>query len=385
MRRRFRRGRGDTGMAVVIAAILTTVIMLFVAFAIDGGTAYVAHRSTQNAADSGAMAGARALEQLKFFPVCSTFVPRPCTTFTTTSALRDEILREARNSGADTSAGGVTCYLLENDGTQSSIDLCASNNGPGPITLNASSGVEVHARQTNDTYFAGVAGMSQTEANSVAKAFVSNFAGGTGSPFITCGIQETMPANTANPLEWAYDLARPNGSGGYTVNQAMVGRYFQIQGSDNPTCGAASNTFKGLGDGLEIGSVPTYTGIVGGNRFESHADLSIAGLAACPQGNSQLELNGCGMLIPVADRADGSGTTTRMHVVTWLAWQVWGSGNSYSFGDSHVPVGTTCGNPIAPGGDMKYCGRLLGAVSVTGGSTSGPGTAGQPHVLKLSA
>ncbi|MGZ4727532.1 MAG: hypothetical protein ACXWB2_07420, partial [Acidimicrobiales bacterium] len=78
--------------------------------------------------------------------------------------------------------------------------------------------------------------------------------------------------------------------------------------------------------------------------------------------------------------------STTMHVVTWLAWQVWGSGNSYAFaGSPSDPVGTSCGNPISPGGSMKYCGRLLGTASITGGGGSGPGIAGQPHVLRLAA
>jgi hypothetical protein len=383
-RLRFRRRAGDdAGMTAVVVALLLSVVLMFAAFALDGGTAYVAHRSSQNASDSGAMAGARVLEQLKFFRSCTT-TPAPCTQFGDLSDLRTEIQREARASGADATGAGVSCWLLDQNRNRLGPELCQSGAIPDGV-LDLASGVEVRGRQTNRTYFAGVAGVKETEANTVAKAFVYNFAGGTAAPFITCGIRDTMPPGLADPYEWSFDLLTANGSAGYKIQPAAVGKHYEIQDSDTPTCGGDSGTFKGLGDSSQkIAVVPGTYNITPGNANNNNAEISVAGVKACPPGENQI-YNGCGMLIPVADRAAGSGQSMEVHLVTWLAWQVWGSGSSYTFsGTSSDPVGTSCKKPISYRNfNGKYCGKLLGAVSVTGGAVSGPGTAGQPHVLKL--
>jgi Flp pilus assembly protein TadG len=375
-----RRVRADRGLTLVLVALLTVVILMMAALAIDGGVAYQTHRQSQNAADSGAMAGARALEKVKFFPICSALVPAPCTTFTTNAAIRDEILREAQQTGADTAAAGVQCYLLDANKVRVGPEFCASNIDPTSTSVALAFGVEVRAVRTRATYFAKVAGYGTTAASGTAKAFVFNFVGGTGSPFVTCGVS----GGVIDP-SYSYNLVAPNGFGGYSLVSGAVGAYYQIQGSQNPTCGAASNTFKGKSDGNIIPALPYDVGITTGNGFSNQIQVTVAGLKPCAAGATVFD--GCGMLIPIADRAvpGTTGTATKMHVVTWLAFQVWGSGNSYSFaGSNSDPIGTSCGNPITPGGSMKYCGKLLGTASVTGGKGSGIGTVGLPHILYLS-
>ena len=377
-----RRRHGDEGITIVFVALAMVAVLFIAALVIDGGVAYVSHRHSQNEADSGTMAGVRVLEQLKFYPVCSITVPAPCTNFTSTSQIRPVIMQVAQKSGADTTAGAVTCYLLDANKNRVGLEFCDSGVNPTAADLAAASGVEVKARQTKNTFFAGTAGFDSTPASSAAKAFISNFVGGTGSPFIVCGVLGAH-ASDAQPLAWAYNLVTPNSGGGYSLVPGAAGQYYQIQGSQNPTCGADSNTFKGKGDGKKLDALPIDTGITTGNGFQNNIQLSVAGLIPCKAGDTVF--NGCGMLIPIADSASGSGNGTKMHVVTWLAWQVWGSGNSYTFvGSSFDPLGSSCGNPISPGGAMKYCGKLLGMASVTGGTGGGPGTLGQLHVLRLS-
>jgi hypothetical protein len=387
MRLRFRRRAGDdAGMTAVVVALLLSVVLMFAAFALDGGTAYVAHRSSQNASDSGAMAGARALEQLKFFGSCSAVPkPVPCTSFTTLADLRTEIQREARASGADATDPGVSCWLLDENRNRLGPELCQSGATPDGIP-NLASGVEVRGRQTNRTYFAGVAGVKETEANTVAKAFIYNFAGGTAAPFITCGVRATKLSTFTDPdpNAWSFDLLAPS-AGGYTIQPGAVGKYYELQDSDTPGCGADSATFKGLGDSTQkIAVVPGNYNITPGNANSNNAEITVAGIQACPPGTNQI-YSGCGMLIPVADNAAGSGQSIDVHLVSWLAWQVWGSGNSYQFsGNNSDPLGTSCKNPISYRNfNGKYCGKLLGAVSVTGGAGNGAATRGQPHVLKL--
>jgi hypothetical protein len=375
-----RRSRlwGDEGITAVIVALFMTLILLFAALAIDGGVAYVARREAQNAADAGAMAGVRALELVKFRSGCSASTPELCDT----DRLRTEIMRQARNTGADHTPGGVRCYLLDGNQNRLGDEFCASGSGPSPGFVLAASGVEVRARQTNRTYFASLADVSETQANTLAKAFIFNFAGGTASPFVVCGTRDAMPADYPSPMEWAYDLVASDGAGGYLVKPGVIGKHYQIQGASNPICGAGSKDFKGIGSDQVLMGMPTDAPITGGNANVANVEVAVAGIKACPPGASTFD--GCGMLLPIASH---STSKTTMWVVTWMAWQVWGSGSSYTFpGSKSDPVGASCQNPIAPGGGgTKYCAKLLGAVALTGGVGSGPGTAGQPHVLKLVA
>jgi Flp pilus assembly protein TadG len=54
-------GKDQSGISVILVAMLLTVLVGFVAFAIDIGYTYVARNQVQNAADAGALAGARFL------------------------------------------------------------------------------------------------------------------------------------------------------------------------------------------------------------------------------------------------------------------------------------------------------------------------------------
>jgi Flp pilus assembly protein TadG len=52
--------RQETGAVLVQVALMMVVLLLFVGLAVDGGNAYFERRHMQNAADAGALAGARA-------------------------------------------------------------------------------------------------------------------------------------------------------------------------------------------------------------------------------------------------------------------------------------------------------------------------------------
>jgi hypothetical protein len=384
-----RARRDDAGFALVTVAILFTVILVCAALAIDGGSAYQSHRQSQNASDAGAMAGANAINQLNFFPVCSPTQPPPCSGFTNPSAVRTETVREAHDNGADTSPGGVTCWLTDANDDRFGNELCDSGQDPTAGQVAAASGVEVHTRVTRPTIFAGVFGTRSTAANTMAKASVGNFGGGTGSPFIVCGVR---PGSGGTLSSW-YNLLTPDGAGGYKfttnpdpTNSGPVGLYYQIQGAQNPDCGNGSGAFKGKGDGKPIPSLPATVGITAGNGFENQIRIAVAGITPCPAGATTFD--GCGMLIPIADASGGTGSNTTMHIVAWLAFMVWGDGTGrYPFiGSNQDPLGASCLNPItAGGGSMKYCGKLLGAATATGGNSSGPGTAGQIHIVRLVA
>ncbi len=58
---KFAFGRQETGAVLVQTALMLTVLLLFVGLAVDVGQLYAERRHMQNAADAGALAGARAI------------------------------------------------------------------------------------------------------------------------------------------------------------------------------------------------------------------------------------------------------------------------------------------------------------------------------------
>jgi hypothetical protein len=379
------RADDDAGVTVVLVALLLTVLLMFVAFAIDGGQGYTSHRESQNASDSGAMTGVKVLKQLKFLPPCVSGVTVDCTLYTAAS-LVPEIKTTAVATGAD-AAAGVECWLLDGNSppNRTTAELCRANITPTTATITASSGVEVRATETRATTFAGVAGVKQMQAATTAKAQALKFVGGTGSPFVTCGIRATRPATASGSLlDWSYDLLAPNANGSYSVVPGAAGKFYSLQGAQNPGCGTDSNTFKGKSDGNTIADLPASVGITQGNGFENRVQLSVAGIKPCPPGANTFD--GCGMLIPIADGGVGSGAGTLMNVVAWVAFQVWSGGSGSPFSGSPAdPVGASCGNPFILGNQMKYCGKFLGAATVTGGTGRGAAEVGQPAVVKIVA
>jgi hypothetical protein len=127
----------ERGQILVQVAIMVTVLFAFVALALDGGQIYAGRRRMQNAADAGALAGARA--------ICFD------------GASEDE----ARGVAED--------YAINrNDADTATVGL------PGDYT------VVVTAEQTLDTFFAGVIGINeaQVRAEAAAKCGGSVSAGG---------------------------------------------------------------------------------------------------------------------------------------------------------------------------------------------------------------
>ncbi|MBI2705979.1 MAG: hypothetical protein HYX32_11925 [Actinobacteria bacterium] len=440
-----RRGRlmGDDGVTIIWMALLLVVLLIFAALAIDGGQAYQSGRQSQNAADSGAMAAVRILDGILFDQK---------TNYTSIASQAKTI---GRASGADNSTGGVRCWIIsfpDSSGNTTRIspgsdtdglDMCSTTYGSTSVQSwvnNANppaGGVEVRSKATRKTYFAGAAGYAQTAATRPAKAFSYSFGGGTGSPFVVCGVRQ----NASQGNDFSYDLLDKQdlhvwgtrqtdnknalkfiSSDGVPASWVGKYKYYTIQDAQVPSCGLDSSTFKGKGDGKSIGTMPYYTGITTGNGFENTISLAVAGITPCQPGDT--EFRGCAMLIPIADFGGGTGSSSYdstgavlkctgksqtgvcdpgytnssyEHVVAWTAWMVYGDGSgSFNYGqftdDKGVnlgangnPVGKSCDNPIKQqgGGKPQYCGRLLGSVIVSGGNRGGPPGAGQPRIIGL--
>lgn len=386
-----RRCEGDDGMVSVFVALTFTVILMFTALVIDGGIGYQSHRQSQNAADAGAMAGARVLDQLRFLPNCSSTVPAPsrCTNFTSAANIKQQTVQQAINSGAD--ATGISCWFIRTDLTVGG-EFCNAVSLPTNDTLDQYSGVKVSARITKTTNFAKSVGSSNTTATSTASAFLYNFGGGTGSPFIVCGTLNYWDSGSQEA--WGYPILKStlNGDGlTYTYNgpvPAMINNYFLLQGSQTPDCGNTDSAFKGKGGVAPVGAIPTWAAANTGNGQSAMIQVDVAGIKPCPPDLDTQAVDGCGMVLPIAEKFQPVGNGGEYHIVTWLAFQVWGSGTgNYNFNPLSIPpntLGTSCKNPWGPNTQsMKYCGRLLGSVTITGGLVAGPATSGSSHVIRI--
>lgn len=433
-----RRLLGDQGITLIWVALLLVVILMFAALALDGGQAYQSGRQSQNAADSGAMAAARVLDGILF----------DAKTNYTSIASQAKTIGKA--SGADSTSGGVRCWIIsfpDANGNTTRISLGSDTDGLDmcsttypSTTIQAwvadprTGGVEVRTKATRKTYFAGAAGSPQTAATRPAKAFSYAFGGGTGSPFVVCGVSGSFSTD-------AYSILDPTdyhllGSRATDTTNALVftsgskkgqHKYYTLQDPSVPNCGLESSTFKGKSDGKVMGNLPTWEGVDTGNGYVATIQLAVSGIKPCAPG--QTNYDGCAMLIPIADYGGGTGASkygagggvlkcdqsktppacdagygSYVHVVGWTAWMVYGDGGggasiygTYGNDDKGVPIndnrnpkvdGMSCANPIKAsngGGSPQYCGYLLGSAIVTGGNRGGPGVAGQPRIIGLGA
>ena len=233
-RRRFEAG-ADDGITIVLVALLAVVLLLVAALAIDGGTAYANRRQMQNAADAAAMAGTRAVDELRFGGE------------TDGGTIWDAVDDSRSANSADT----MTCRLLRVDGTphQPATDVCAdratmasrwnSLSAAGQVVA----GVEAEMAGVKETFFSQVGGVDETSARASAAATIQPYVGGGAAPFIICGY---LPRDIE-----AYDMLRPDG----TFKPSAFTRYgpggtdspFTLQGGGQaqnqgvPGCGLGSS------------------------------------------------------------------------------------------------------------------------------------------------
>jgi hypothetical protein len=372
------RCRDERGFAAVWVALLLVVIMMFAALAIDGGQAYQSRRQSQNASDAGAMAGLRALTELKYDGV------------TDTTTLAQQVLTQARATGADPSTGGVRCYVIAFNRTRLSGDLCGTGTPLtfAPELVATAWGVEVETRQTKDTNFARVVGMNSTAASTTAKALIQAYIGNNGSPFVVCGSKADYP----NPGE-AYDiLAKDTNTNPatYSVKPEAINKYYQIQGSQVPICGSSSASFKGLSGDTSV-VLWTWNETTPGNGNSGDVSDTVLGITPCsPQDIISGTFEGCGLSIPITREMRANGTLTDSFPVIWTVWQVWGDGTAgYRFNTIGTGTfGEGCNRPFDDGlgtSGMKYCGKLLGPMVLSGGAgdPNAPPPAGSSIVLNL--
>src|SRR5438067_1266981 len=189
-----RARRDEQGFSIVLVALLMVAMLIIAAIALDGGQAYADHRQMQNAADAAALAGARALEGVRFRGSLTTDV-------------NAQALAQATNNGASSSASHYSCAVI--DKSQNTIAACTdTSTWSDPVTIRRAVGVSVHAGKIRTSAFGGVIGAHSLSVDGAAAASIQPLTGGD-SPFMVCG--NGAFNDTEDPPLLAPDPTQPTG------------------------------------------------------------------------------------------------------------------------------------------------------------------------------
>ena len=326
----------ERGVTLITVALSMTALLGVASLSIDGGRMFSARRQAQNAADSAASAGAEALFAYQY--AAATNASKDPAGIN--QAVADKLLQNSMTA--------TSCSLVDASGTATAP--CA---GASDADLVAASGVSAGATLSQATSLAGVIGINRFSATAKATAEVQPLVS-VNAPFIVCGASDN-----------GWHILNNDG----TLNVANAEKLGQIavQGSNTvPTCGADSASFKGKAADGPPASIGGLEGVTVGNGFKSGIATTVAGLSPCPDLNTgTIPAAGCGMIIPVASAAEGTGSSTKMFIANFAIFNV-------------VP---------GPNGTGKYLGTFVAPASL---AESGPGafgvhcaTGSQVCVIKL--
>lgn len=142
--------RGERGQVLVIAALMMTALMGFLALVIDVGNAYAQRRLMQNAADAAAVAGARVLATNVGSGVSDAAVLGAINTYLTSNGSASSVSSAGPSRAWYVDIAGNTVRTVGGGG----VPAVAAGGMPNIV------GVRVEAGRQFPTYFAGVIGFA---------------------------------------------------------------------------------------------------------------------------------------------------------------------------------------------------------------------------------
>jgi Flp pilus assembly protein TadG len=311
--------RDEHGFTIVIVALTMTMMVTITAIVIDLGNTYATHRQVQNAVDAAAMAATRQLAK---------------------GATGATILSTAQTvvgaNGADSSS--VVCRIIANTLTPTPFPFLTTDGAPltcanytNRTNYPTADGVWVSASKTNNTFFGSIVNAPTLSTTAVAAATAQPLRVLDSLPlFAACGDDQQLDQNSGPPMVAAPPLlldasgtppdpiTNPNPATLH-INSAAIYSSSADGGKGGPaylihapsgvdTCGASSSADKGLilipisVSGATPGSFNNQagTGVVAGPTRSSVANQPGCNLSASV---------GCVMVLPICDRAQGSGSS----------------------------------------------------------------------------
>lgn len=274
--------RNERGAALMMIALSMTSVLAVTGVVIDGSRAFAERRQMQNAADSAALAGARALDRV---------------TAGAEVGIWNAVVGSATANGAD--AASITCRLV----TELLADLgtCpTANTGTAVAIRNAASGVRVGVAATKTTSFIRVVGVDTFRAGASATGQIQALASGR-SPFALCAVGSSDPRSLGDGQTLAKTILLPDN----TINPLAVdptpsnwnddsARTVDLQSPQPARCGQGTE-FKGLSEDLQPVPVPGEADLYNGTHGINVGSSVIAGNRACRGTLTQ----GCIILVPL--------------------------------------------------------------------------------------
>ncbi|HEY7029708.1 MAG TPA: pilus assembly protein TadG-related protein [Thermomicrobiales bacterium] len=320
------------GQVIIMFALFATAMFGVLGLAIDLGMSFAERRTMQNAADLGAIAGARQVARY--------------TTSSPTSALTD-VQAIVDGNRMDNPPSLDSCQYVDDYG--SSVGDCS-------VSVPATAvGVTVTVSETHPTYFIRVipGAPANVTTSATARAQVERlYRAGMDGPFIVCGYSTKLSSGGTMNL-----LTDDN-----TVNPDAIGKTFQVHGPQIGDCGIASSSFKGLADqnsnnGKELGEY--WYGDTGTKAGPTR--FKVQGIEGCAEGTA--EPYNCVLFLPVASNsahghpAVKSGSQRKFWIVKVLAFRIASCG-------ANCHEGTLLDDYLSFGGAVTGWSRDSGAVAV---------------------
>ncbi len=221
------------GQVLIMFALFSTAMFGMVGLATDLGIAFAGRRSMQNAADAGALAGARAIARRA--AGASISVPNEVSEMVSGNAspLAQPSLEQ--------------CTFLNDSG--SSLGSCSTTIPPG------ATGVRVTVAETHPTFFIRVVpgAPNQVTTRATASAHVRKVASiPSDGPFLVCGVDTQLVSGGKLAVMIKKD-------GVWQINPDAVGKTFKIHGPQIQKCKAHDSSYKGVADqeaNRQRGAVP---------------------------------------------------------------------------------------------------------------------------------
>ena len=347
--------RTERGAALILIALSLTAVTATAGVIVDGGNAFAQRRQMQNAADSAALAGARALDQYNVAPL--TYL---------TSNIWTAAVNSAVSNGA--SASLVTCRLLSE--TLVDLGICPTTNLAIPGLATA---VKVTVASTTNTSFMRVVGIQNFTTRATATAQIERLLNAN-SPFVMCAVGKLDPrAGGSGPL---YD-GQPTGKelitlGTNNINPLAINQdyslHFTGNGTDSVRCNQGTN-FKGVSqDQSSSFPLPGTWDVDTGNHGVNVQPTVIAGDDACKVADGWVV--GCLVAVPLcysvpnvlppAVPTSYPGIAGKLYCVRFGAFRI------KTIGSSTITA------------------TFINGVAATGGQGGGAAQGGELRVIKLS-
>jgi Flp pilus assembly protein TadG len=268
-------GRAERGQVLILFAVFLVGMVGMMALSVDLGVSFTERRAMQNAADAGALAGARVV--LKSTSASPLSASSAVSTAANANAMRIGSINQ------------INCSYVDDSDTP--LGDCSG------VVPSTATGVTVTVQETHSTFFirAIPGGPTTAQVSAKATAHVLLLKPPTDGPFLPCA-NAALAGNTNSTTP----IVIKDSSGRWVINPAAVGVNFYIHGPQINRCGLTDSSYKGIADqtanaGKTIGSSGTWLGFVTGT-VAGPISVSVDGANGCVAGQV---IDKCVVFLPI--------------------------------------------------------------------------------------